>query len=227
MNIFKRISDHRISHSLAWKLRKKRFALFKVLISSLTPPLKILDVGGTQKFWETMEFLEENEIEILLLNLNKVRITHKNFYCVVGDARDMKQFKDNEFDVVFSNSVIEHLGSYADQSRMANEIKRIGKRYFLQTPNRYFPIEPHFLFPFFQFLPLRVKAWSIRHSNIGWQKKVNDRQEAYRIVSSIRLLSKRELLRLFPRGVMKREHFLGLTKSFIIYGGWDCPSHKM
>lgn len=57
----------------------------------------------------------------------------------------MKQFQDNEFDAVFSNSVIEHVGDYEAQRQMANEIMRVGKRYFVQTPNFYFPIEPHIL----------------------------------------------------------------------------------
>ena len=63
----------------------------------------------------------------------------------------MDFFKDKSFDAVFSNSVIEHVGTFEDQKMMANEVIRVTNFYFIQTPNLYFPIEPHFLVPFFQF----------------------------------------------------------------------------
>jgi 2-polyprenyl-3-methyl-5-hydroxy-6-metoxy-1,4-benzoquinol methylase len=132
----------------------------------------------------------------------------------------MKQFAAQEFDVVFSNSVIEHVGSYEDQRRMAKEIKRVGKRYFVQTPNLYFPIEPHFVFPFFQFLPQSVKVWLISHFALGWYGKVTDIEKANELASEIRLLSKKEFLNLFANAKIVEEKFLGLTKSFIAYEGW-------
>jgi ubiquinone/menaquinone biosynthesis C-methylase UbiE len=149
-------------------LRKKRFAIFESLISSLPKPLKILDVGGTQIFWERMGFIGKDDLEIVLLNLSKVNVAYKNFKSVVGDARKMGEFKDKKFDVVFSNLAIEHVGNYDQQRQMSEETRRVGKRYFVQTPNRYFLIEPHFLFPFLQFLPLQIKVWLITHFNIEW-----------------------------------------------------------
>jgi len=131
MKILKKLADSSQPNSLATNLRRKRFALLKALIASLPRPFKILDVGGTQIFWERMGFCEEKGIKIVLLNLMEVQVTYPNFYSVVGDARNMKQFEDKEFDVVFSNSVIEHVGDYDDQRRMANEIRRVAKRYFL------------------------------------------------------------------------------------------------
>jgi 2-polyprenyl-3-methyl-5-hydroxy-6-metoxy-1,4-benzoquinol methylase len=79
----------------------------------------------------------------------------------------MRQFRDHQFDVVYSNSVIEHVGDLDDMRRMAQEIQRVGKRYFLQTPNRYFPIEPHFVFPFFQFLPRPVQISLVQKFRLG------------------------------------------------------------
>ena len=163
-----------------------------------------------------MGWCEKSGIEIVIQNLTEIEVTYPNLKCVVGDARDMKQYNDNEFDIVFSNSVIEHIGDYHEQRLMAEEVKRVGKNFFLQTPNYYFPIEPHFLFPFFQFLPLRIKVWMITHSNIGWYKKVTEKQKAIDIFNSIRLLSKKELIDLFPGSDIYEEKIFGLTKSFMV-----------
>jgi 2-polyprenyl-3-methyl-5-hydroxy-6-metoxy-1,4-benzoquinol methylase len=130
----------------------------------------------------------------------------------------MRIFREREFDIVFSNSVIEHVGKYEQQAQMAKEVLRVGRRYFLQTPNRFFPIEPHFVFPLFQFLPVFLRIWLVSHFDLGWHKKASDTQEAVALANSIRLLTRRELKELFPGGTVYREKFYGLTKSFIIYG---------
>jgi hypothetical protein len=130
----------------------------------------------------------------------------------------------SSFDVVFSNSVIEHLGPrFADQKRMADEIRRVGKRYFVQTPNRYFPLEPHFLTPGFQFYPLDLRVWLVSNFNVGWYKRIPDKAKARREVESISLLSRDGVRRLFPGGRIYAEKIAGLTKSFVAYGGWDNP----
>lgn len=215
--------DFRRDDSLAIKLRMKRIILFKELISSIpniSKPIKILDVGGTEIFWERMGFADDERYYITLLNLSKVETHHQNLISFVGDARGMPQFNNGEFDVVFSNSVIEHVGEYEDQKKMAKEIQRVGKRYFIQTPNFYFPFEPHFLFPFFQFFPLWLKVLMVQHFNLGWYTKIPDKEKAIKTVNSIRLLKRKELMVLFPGGTIFEEKFMGLTKSFVIYNGW-------
>jgi hypothetical protein len=167
-----------------------------------------------------MGFINEPGVEITLLNRSIMETSYAAFVAVSGDARDMRSFADNTFDVVFSNSVIEHVGTLEDQRRMAAEVQRVGKCYFLQTPNRYFPIEPHFLFPFFQFLPLSLRVFFVRHFDVGWYKKIPDKQQATEEVASIRLLTKCELVSLFPGASLYKERFLGLTKSLIVYDGW-------
>ena len=218
--VLKRLADNTEDESLATSLRRKRFAVFLQLMSSVEKPLRLLDVGGTQRFWETMQFAEERGISITLLNIVPVPISRPNFESVVGDARNMRQYGDREFDVVFSNSVIEHVGSFENQERMAKEIQRVGQRYFVQTPNKYFPLEPHFLLPFFQFLPVSLRAWMLSRSDIGWWKRIPDYPAAKAEIESIQLLTRRKLQHLFPDAVLADERVLGLVKSFVVYNGW-------
>jgi Methyltransferase domain len=178
--------------------------------------LNILDVGGTEIFWDIMQF-KSTPHRITLLNLDIVPTRNSSYRSIAGDARHMPEFKDKEFDIVFSNSVIEHVGSFADQQAMANEIRRVGIKYFLQTPSYLFPFEPHFLFPFFHWLPITLRTWLVSTFHLGWYgKNVQDWNEAKKVVTSIRLLKESELRILFPDAVITKEKFFGLTKSFIL-----------
>src|SRR6266550_9168705 len=217
--LFTKFVDVRDTGSLSTRLRRRRFAFFEALLDRLPKPVSILDVGGTPDFWQMMDSSEREDIEITLLNLIAIQRPPARFRCVVGDARNLTRFGDREFDVVFSNSVIEHVGNYADQQKMAEGVRRVGKRYFVQTPNRNFPIEPHFLVPLFQFLPITGRAWLLNHFDLGWYKREPDYQAAKREVEAIRLLTEGELMRLFPEGVLCKERFFGFTKSLTVYHG--------
>ena len=223
--LFKKIADMREADSLITQLRQRRFVLFRELLDQLPRPLRILDVGGTQFFWKMMGFQDDPGLEITMLNLT-AGWARPGFRSVAGDARDMRQFADQEFDVVFSNSVIEHVGKPDEQRQMASEVKRIGKRYFVQTPNRHFPLEPHFFFPGFQFLPLAMRIWLLQHFDLGWYKKIPDYAAARQEVEPIHLLSRRDVTRLFPEGTLYNERFAGLTVSFVIYAGWPARTNE-
>lgn len=212
-------ADNRNPDSLAARMRKKRFSLFLKLLSSLTKPVSILDVGGTQSFWEVMGFGEQDDVSVTLLNIYTQPTSLKNFTSVGGDARAMA-FANKSFDVVFSNSVIEHVGGVSDQIRMASEIQRVGIRYFVQTPNRYFPIEPHFLFPFFQFLPLSLRVWMLQHFNLGWHIRTPEYASAREQVAGVQLLTKRQFSGMFPNATVVEERLGGLIKSFTVHDGW-------
>lgn len=218
-----KMATHDNNHSISARLRKKRFAFFRNFIQSSSYPLNILDVGGKESIWYREGFCDTqmlDKVKITIINKQQVKTNHPNVRAIIGDARNMKDFEDNEFDIVFSNSVIEHVGTLSDQIQMANEIKRVGKKYFVQTPNLYFPIEPHFLFPFFQFLPLAIKVWILTHIPIGRRsKRVSDRERAIAIANRVKLLSKKEMKKIFPEATIFEEKFLGLTKSFVAYEG--------
>ena len=163
-----------------------------------------------------------SNVEITLLNLERPRVSERGFEAVQGDARDLSRYPDKNFDIIFSNSVIEHLGPELENQRlMANEIRRVGKRYFVQTPNRYFPIEPHFLLPGFQFWPMPLRIWAVTHFNVGWYDRFPDQQSAKREVESISLLGEAQVRSLFPDARIYREKLLGLTKSCVAYAGFD------
>jgi hypothetical protein len=219
--LFRKVVDNRQDDSLATAMRRKRFAFFLSLLERLPQPVSILDVGGTQNFWERLGLTDYSGIHITLLNIHQPpQQNHPLFSAMIGDATDMSNIADQAFDVVFSNSVIEHVGDLSQQQRMANEVQRVGKRYFLQTPNYYFPIEPHFLFPGFQWLPVSVRVFLITHFSLGWVKRISDVEDARKLVENTRLLRKRQLLQLFPGADLYEERFLSLVKSFVVYDRW-------
>ncbi|MDZ8187296.1 MAG: class I SAM-dependent methyltransferase [Nostoc sp. ChiSLP02] len=227
--ISEKVYDYHNSNSWSAKFREKRLSFFSSLMDSIAKTqtqVKILDVGGVADFWQNWALLDDNtlNIEIYIVNIDPVYETqgtknHK-IKILTSDARNLKQFKDQEFDIVFSNSVIEHVGDYSEQRQMANEVIRVGKRYFVQTPNLYFPIEPHFIFPFFQFLPINLRVELLSRFNLGWFNRIPDKQKARIEVESIKLLNKKQFINLFPGAKFYEEKVLGLTKSLIVYDGW-------
>jgi hypothetical protein len=197
-------------------MRNKRFQLFEAHLKRYNGnSVKILDVGGTQSFWENRGYADKSGIEITLLNVYREPADYCNIKSVVGTGADLSRFKDKEFDIAFSNSVIEHLESWEEKASMAKEIRRVGRSYYIQTPNKYFPIECHFLVPFFQFLPYRLKYFLLTRTKVS-KGKILSRREAIKYINEIQLLSKRDLQKLFPGDNFKSEKFLGFNKSFII-----------
>jgi ubiquinone/menaquinone biosynthesis C-methylase UbiE len=139
--------------------------------------------------------------------------THVQY--VRGDARKLP-FDDNSFDVVYSNSVIKHVGSKSDQIEMAKEMMRVGKGYYCQTPNYWFPVEPHFLAPILHWLPINIRGVFVRWFSVwGWVTKTSP-QEAHEMASSIYLLNQTEMDEMFPDAWWMNERVLGLIKSLVV-----------
>ena len=204
-------------------MRSRRFRAFERLTAGLdfSPerPLTILDVGGTESFWEQRGWADRDDVAITLLNLEAEETTHPCLTAVAGDATALT-YGDASFDVVHSNSVIEHLFTHENQQKMAAEIRRVGRCYWVQTPNHWFPVEPHFRTIGWQYLPVaaRVKICMMR-KGVG-RFDVKNEAEARAAVEEIRLLSGREVRRLFPDARVLRERYLGLTKSFVAIRGF-------
>ena len=153
----------------------------------ITAATTILDVGGTPQVWEMLPVTPD----VTLLNLLP---TSTAFRQVVADGSRLP-FADGSFDIVFSNSVIEHV---ADHPSLAREIARVGHRYFVQTPNRAFPFEPHVLTPLVNYLPKRWQKRLFRNFTVwGWLARP-DRAYVDEMVDETNLLDAREMRRLFP-----------------------------
>jgi 2-polyprenyl-3-methyl-5-hydroxy-6-metoxy-1,4-benzoquinol methylase len=168
-----------------------------------------------------MGFAASPEVEIVLLNLEHQEVPSEHMRSLIGNATDLSMFESDGFDIVISNSVIEHLPNLELQRQMASEIQRVGVRHWVQTPNRRFPLEPHFLFPFFQYLPLAAQSWLLAHMDLGWFPRERDPDAARATVRSVRLMTKRELCDLFPNSRVLSERAFGMVKSFIVIGGWQ------
>jgi len=214
--VIRKYFDNTKPASISNKFRRKRFEQLLAIIEDLPKPVKILDAGGTVDFWKQMGYANCDHLEVSVLNIEKENTDETKIKFIIGDARDLSLFCDNEFDIVFSNSVLEHVGTPDDQRKMASEIMRTGKNYFVQTPNYYFPAEPHFLFPFFQFLPFRLKVMVAKFFRLGWLPKTSDSEEIRKRINSIRLLTSKDLVKMFPGCKLLREKFFFLTKSFTV-----------
>lgn len=212
-----KIADNTDQHSLSTQFRRKRFDFFLSQIRLLPRPLHILDIGGTEAYWNMMQF-DEPGVHITLLNLKAEPVSDtKRFTSIAGNATRLDGFADQSVDLVYSNSVIEHLFTFEAQQKMADEIKRVGKSYFIQTPYRYFPIEPHWVFPFFHFMPRAVKIGLTRQFSLGHIPRVPDPTEAARQVDEVRLMTISELKKIFPGALLYKEFFMGMVKSIVMY----------
>ncbi|HKK29154.1 MAG TPA: class I SAM-dependent methyltransferase [Alphaproteobacteria bacterium] len=217
----KSVYNYSEGKGLAFHFRQRRAKLIKELISRLAAshnkPLRILDVGGTEMFWRAVgyEYLEDTGVHITLLNLTQAPVERTDlFESMAGDACELP-FENNSFDLCFSNSVIEHVGDFRRMMMFAEEVRRVAPSYYCQTPNFWFPIEPHFFFPGYQFLPEPVRVWLNRRFTLGHHKKVPDVKDAYLSVQSARLLDRTAFSALFDDARIERESFLLLSKSLI------------
>lgn len=197
-------------------MRRARLAHFFDLIPPGDGRKRVLDVGGTEEFWANAWNQNWPELSITLLNLTAEKTSGKlPITSVAGDARDLSRFETREFDYCFSNSVIEHVGTLADQERMANEIRRVAQGYFVQTPYRYFPLEPHFHVPGWAQLPVWCRTALHRKLNLGWLPAEPSYLKARIDVEQIRLLSLREFRLLFPDAEVRMEKIGPLIKSMM------------
>ncbi|HWH24272.1 MAG TPA: class I SAM-dependent methyltransferase [Candidatus Limnocylindria bacterium] len=215
-----RLADDGHASSISHRLREHRFRLFDELVGALPKPVSVLDVGGTTKYWRQRGWAGRDGVTITLVNLDAEEQQFDNVIPTAGDATDLCDHADGSYDVAYSNSVIEHLTDLDSQSRMAREVQRVAGAYWVQTPNFWFPIEPHFLVPAWHWLSEDARVAILRRRGVGWAGRCEDPEFARKIVREHRLMRRRELQQLFPEARIVAERFGGLVKSWIAIGGF-------
>jgi Methyltransferase domain len=201
------------------RFRLKRFILFKEIVDQIISQkgsCHILDIGGTPRYWDMFRAsFDLTTVKIDILNLTAPPTDSPSITTFVGDARNISQFDDFSFDVVHSNSVIEHVGRWADMASMAKEIRRLAPRYFVQTPYFWFPLEPHARFPLFHWMPESWRYRIIMKRTCGCWQQQPDVESATMAVQSALLLDKRQMKYLFPDAKIVSEKVFGLIKSLV------------
>jgi hypothetical protein len=210
------------SASIEFQFRARRFAHVQRLIETILAErgrADILDLGGTETYWRIgRDFLRANRhrLSITMVNPEPQAVEDRDLFSFhEGSATDRTLFADRGFDLVHSNSVIEHVGSWQAMEDFAANARRLAPRYYIQTPNFWFPFEPHFRCVGFQYLPASVRARLIMRVSLGFFRRIEDREEAQDIIRHHRLLSTREMRGLFPDGQVFHEKVAGLNKSII------------
>ena len=174
--------------------------------------MRVLDLGGETAFWRNRTTRPRH---VTMINPAPQETSEDWIEGVEGDACELPE-DIGDFDLVFSNSVLEHVGGHWRRERFAEGVRRAAPRYWLQTPYRYFPIEPHFVFPFFQHLPRAAQARAAVAWPIGNYAGVKDRDVALHAAQVIELVSIAEMRQYFPDAELRKERFFGLTKSLIV-----------
>lgn len=210
--------------------RGKRLKIFADLYPNLAD-LIVLDVGGTSKIWELLKAnygLEPKKLIILnsnsdhLVSNSSYTSTDSNYETVIGDGCNLP-FDDQSFDLIFSNSVIEHVGQAENKVKFAKECNRVGKTVYIQTPNRWFPIEPHILAIFIHWLPRKIyrKLYFLSLIYVYELYLLLTKGDSGYVHANIwledsELLSYQQLKQLFPEREIYSEKVLGISKSFIV-----------
>jgi Methyltransferase domain len=203
--------------ALSRRSRTRRMARC-VRLLAIGPETRVLDVGGAVEIWGLSPVMPR----LVILNEPRAAAEAAGAAPVVFADGCALPFRDASFDVVFSNSVIEHVGDAASQARFAAEARRVGRTYWVQTPNRRYFLETHLLTPFVHWLPRAWQARLLRRGSV-WEWIVRpspDRREYYlhHYLTAVRLLTARDLGRLFPGARILRERSLGWTKSLVACG---------
>ncbi len=174
--------------------------------------MRVLDLGGTPESWQLALIRPK---ALTTVNLEPLESLSPQITAIQGDACDLpNSVARDHFDLVFSNSVLEHVGGHVRRQRLVDNIHSLADRHWVQTPYRHFPIEPHWLFPGLQWLPYEARV----QISLRWNRghiRTHTRAEAQDQVDEIDLLGISQMRRYFPSSVIWYERFAGLIKSLV------------
>ena len=172
--------------------------------------MRVLDLGGTVVSWRVLGLRPES---VTIVNLAPDVGPYEPWMDIVQADACAGSF--GKYDLVFSNSLMEHLGGHARRQQFANVVQESASSWWIQTPYRYFPIEPHWIFPCFQFLPFRMRVMICQHWNTLHAPARKDRGEAAEEVASVELISATEMRTYFPTSEIWFERLAGIPKSLV------------
>ena len=221
MNLIYALQDAANPNSLSSRFRRARARRVKQLIEAVFAAhgrVRIIDLGGEPEYWARLfdrELLDACQVHITLVNPQAFAVTDPLFTAAVGDACALPEHDDFSFDLVHSNSVVEHVGDWPRMEAFAREVRRLAPSYYVQTPYFWFPIEPHFSSPFFHWRSEQARAQLLLKRRHGFAERAGDMGQAMRDVQHARLLDKRQFRFLFPDAEHIDEKAAGLTKSLI------------
>jgi hypothetical protein len=228
----------KVLEALSAYFRARRDVRLRSLIDDMAAsrrPVRILDLGGSVAYWKRfgLPYLRERRVRVTVLNQTHDELRADGmgdalFTTAIGDACTLPQFGRLDFDIVHSNSVIEHVGDFARMQAFARETRRVGRAYYVQTPYFWFPIDPHFYrAPMIHWLPRPLGASWLMSYRVAQGGRVRRREHAINILQEVRLLTLRRLRSLFPEARIHHERFGPLTKSLIaLHGGRDGAGKK-
>ncbi len=201
--------------SLAARARARRWDMLLERFPNLET-MHVLDLGGITPNWEDAPVRPRT---VTILNLDPEPRSNEWIRTVTGDAcAPPADLRAQTFDLVYSNSTLEHVGGFQKRREFAAAVLSMAPRHWVQTPYRYFPIEPHWLFPYFQLLPVSVRASLSRSWPLAREYVRSPRWPPSRAlddVLEVELISRAEMAHLFPDSEIVGEKFAGVTKSLI------------
>ncbi|MFM8856601.1 MAG: class I SAM-dependent methyltransferase [Actinomycetota bacterium] len=183
--------------------------------------MSIVDLGGTVDYW-VRSGIFPGRVVLVNPGHSLTGVDWPSWVAVVqADGCDYRG-RGERFDLAYSNSVIEHVGGFARRQQFADRIHELAPRHWVQTPDRYFPIEPHWGVPGMQFLPDRARLWIA--SRWSWGPRGDFERSPERIAANEEaclmtdLVSATELRRLFPASEIWSERVAGISKSLVAIG---------
>jgi hypothetical protein len=201
--------------SLGWRQRERRARWLAEVFPDL-PQMSIIDLGGRVGPWKRVPVRPKH---VHVVNLEPLPAEIPDWAEVDhGDACTLPDhISKRRYDLVFSNSVIEHVGGHERRQRFAEAVHLLAEAHWVQTPYRYFPIEPHWVAPGLQFLPVAMRAEYSRRWPLGSYNAAATHTEAVGQVLRVELLDRTQMRYYFPTSVLRAENFFGLPKSLVAY----------
>ena len=175
--------------------------------------MRVLDLGGTADSWLQGAM---RPAEVVLLNVRPSADASVSWLrALQGDAcSPPRTVRDEHFDLVYSNSVIDQVGGHERRIRFAETVHSLAPRHWVQTAYRYFPLDAYYLLPGFASLPLASRGALARRWPLGPSSNP-DYRSALAGALGIELLTVTHMRHYFPGSALLRERFLGMTKSLI------------